>query len=42
MLDYVLVFSFISVTLILLFGKLFDIIAAYFAMIAYFVTWPFL
>jgi Flp pilus assembly pilin Flp len=42
MLDYVLVFAFIALPLILLFGKMFDIIASYFSMVAYYVTWPFL
>ncbi len=42
MLDYVMVFSFISVPLILLFGKMFSIISEYFSMIAFYVTWPFI
>ena len=42
MLDYALVFAFIAVPLMLLFDRLFDVLADYFGMIAYYVTWPFL
>ena len=42
MLDYVLVIAFIAVPLMLLFDRLFDVLADYFGMIAYYVTWPFL
>jgi Flp pilus assembly pilin Flp len=42
MLDYAMVFGFIVVPMILLFGKMFQIIAAYFSMIGFYVTWPFL
>ena len=42
MLDYALVFAFIAIPLMLLFDRLFDVLADYFGMIAYYVTWPFL
>ena len=42
MLDYAMVFSFISVPLVLVFWKMFSIISEYFSMIAFYVTWPFL
>ena len=42
MLDYVMVFAFIAVPLVFLMGKLFDVLADYFAMIAFYVSWPFI
>ncbi len=40
MLDYAMVFAFVAVPLLFLFEKLFDVLADYFGMIAFFVTWP--
>jgi len=42
MLEYVMVFAFISVPIMLLFWRLFALIADYFSIIAFYVTWPFL
>ena len=42
MLDYAMVFTFISVPLLALFKTLFDILSDYFAMIAFYVSWPFI
>jgi Flp pilus assembly pilin Flp len=42
MLDYAMVFGFVVVPLILLFGKMFELITAYFSMIGFYATWPFL
>jgi Flp pilus assembly pilin Flp len=42
LLDYAMVFGFVTIPLILLFGKMFQVISTYFSMIAYYVTWPFL
>jgi Flp pilus assembly pilin Flp len=42
MLDYAMVFAFVAIPLVLLFDKMFQIISMYFAMIAYYITWPFL
>ena len=41
-LDYVMVLAFVGIPLIMLMDKLFQILSDYFAMIAYYVTWPFL
>jgi len=40
--DYALVFAFIAIPLLLLVERLFTILSDYFAMIAYYVTWPFI
>jgi Flp pilus assembly pilin Flp len=42
MLEYLAVFAVIGVPIILLFWRLFEIIADYFSMVAFYVTWPFL
>jgi Flp pilus assembly protein TadG len=42
MLDYAMVFAFVALPLLLLVQKLLEVIADYFGMIAYYVTWPFL
>ena len=42
LLDYAMVFAFVAVPMIFLIQKLFEVLSDYFAMIAYYVTWPFL
>ncbi|MDK1030730.1 MAG: Flp family type IVb pilin [Planctomycetia bacterium] len=41
-LEYAMVLAFVVIPLILMFEKLFAILSDYFAMIAYYVSWPFL
>lgn len=40
--DYAMVFALIAVPLLLLMERLFTVLSDYFAMIAYYVTWPFI
>lgn len=42
LLEYVLVFAFIVVPLMLLFEPLFQVLSDYFSMIAFYASWPFL
>ena len=42
MLEYALVFVAIAVPLIALFYRLFYVLAEYFGMVAFYVTWPFI
>ena len=42
MLEYALIFAAVAIPILALFGKLFDILADYFGMIAFFVSWPFI
>ncbi|MFO8013692.1 MAG: hypothetical protein R6X20_10355 [Phycisphaerae bacterium] len=42
MLEYGLVFAAVAVPVMALFVKLFDVLADYFGMIAFFVSWPFI
>jgi Flp pilus assembly pilin Flp len=42
MLEYAMVLGFISIPLIAMFDQIFQILSDYFAMIAFYVTWPFL
>jgi Flp pilus assembly pilin Flp len=42
MFEYALVFAAVAVPIMALFVKLFDVLADYFGMIAFFVSWPFI
>jgi len=42
MLEYGLVFAAVAVPVLALFTKLFEVLSDYFAMIAFFVSWPFI